>query len=422
MRYFVGKFRELRSAERKAVKSEKIEMSEFTETIEILKNGAELISFSAPSLHTAAFSVVLPFVPQEKAGIYHFAEHMFFERAGGKRAADINGEMSSRGSEIMGYTTKNHMCFNFTCRKEVFADQLGLLYSMLTQKEYGKEEFESVMAVIRNEIYEYEFYDNRAADILREEWYDARFCPSVLGTLDDLAKITSEDLEKTRQSLFNRGMKIFLAGGFSESDKRLAEKLFGMLFLLPYEYSAELKVREKEKSVCKKGRGKNLQVLVTYHVTGADEELKAAASWLKSALFDGMDAQFLKFFEEHGFHFYSVEGNYSVQGDEIVFSWLTYIKRKEKKKFMPLIDKFERSAEKTAFLKLVKPFLWENMVFLYDNPERLCSHYADTYADLGEAVTLTREREMYSSFTDEKLAEAWRKITRSARKIYLIGG
>ena len=51
-----------------------------------LENGASLITFSAPQLHSVAFSVVLPFLPDGTPGVYHLIEHMFFERAGARRA------------------------------------------------------------------------------------------------------------------------------------------------------------------------------------------------------------------------------------------------------------------------------------------------------------------------------------------------
>ena len=51
------------------------------EKSEKLENGAQMISFAAPALNTAAFSVVLPFVPEGRAGSYHCVEHLFFERA-----------------------------------------------------------------------------------------------------------------------------------------------------------------------------------------------------------------------------------------------------------------------------------------------------------------------------------------------------
>lgn len=209
------------------------------EKLETLENGAKMLSFSAPMLNTAAFSVVFPFVPEGRAGRYHCAEHLFFERAGEKRAADINAEMTARGSEIMGYTTKNYMCFNFTCRKEVFADQVGLLFSMLTQKEYGKEEEESVLGVIRNEIFEYEFYDNRIADALREEWYDKRFTSSVLGTSEDIENFTEEEVFEARESLFTDGMTLFLAGAFSQADAEAVKRTFGRLPLQKYVYRPE---------------------------------------------------------------------------------------------------------------------------------------------------------------------------------------
>ena len=106
---------------------------------EKLKNGASMISFCAPHLHTVAFSVVLPFVPEYTPGVYHLVEHLFFERAGERRADEINAEMTSRGSEIDGYTSVSYMCFHFVCRQEVFRPQLRLLHSMLTQREYTEE-------------------------------------------------------------------------------------------------------------------------------------------------------------------------------------------------------------------------------------------------------------------------------------------
>lgn len=393
----------------------------YEEKLEKLKNGAQLLSFSAPALHTAAFSVVFPFVPEGRAGAYHCVEHLFFERAGKRRAPEINAEMTARGSEINGYTAKNYMCFNFVCRKEVFAEQLSLLYSMLTQKEYGEEEEESVLGVIENEIFEYDFYDNRTADILREAWYDERFTKSVLGTAEDLDLFTEEEIDAARESLFTDGMTIFLAGAFSEEDIGAVRRTFGELPLRPYVYAPECKPKEDKKTIEKRGGGKDLQVLVTYHAENADDELKCAAYWLKSALFDGMDAAFLRFFDKNGFHFYSVDGSYSVLGDEIVFSFMTYIKKREKKRFLALVDQFEEEAAWTPFLRLVKPFLFDNTVFLYDNPERLCSHYTEGWADFARPVTLAEEHGRGAEFTDARLSELWRKIARSKRKIYFLG-
>ena len=390
------------------------------EKSEKLENGAQMISFAAPALNTAAFSVVLPFVPEGRAGSYHCVEHLFFERAGQKRAPEINAEMTSRGSEIMGYTTRNYMCFNFSCRKEVFADQLALLYSMLTQKEYGEEEEQSVLDVISNEIFEYDFYDNRTADILRESWYDGRFTKSVLGTAEDLDSFTEEEIAEARESLFTDGMAVFAAGALSERDLQTVRGTFGKIPLRHYGYVPEYGKKQARKKIEKRGRGRDLQVLVTYHLEGANVGDQFAAYWLKSALFDGMDAAFLRFFDRNGFHFYSVDGSYSVLGDEIVFSFSTYIKRKEKKRFLALLDEFEREAEKTPFLKLVRPFLYDNGVFLYDNPERLCSHYTESWADLSRPVTLKEERGIASRFTDGQLARLWRRFAGSERKIYFL--
>ena len=61
-------------------------MSQFCERRGRMPNGAHLVSFRAPLLQTAAFAVVLPFVPEYTPGVYHLVEHMFAERAGERRA------------------------------------------------------------------------------------------------------------------------------------------------------------------------------------------------------------------------------------------------------------------------------------------------------------------------------------------------
>ena len=88
---------------------------------------------------------------------------------------------------------------------------------------------------------------------------------------------------------------------------------------------------------------------------------------------------------------------------------------------MALLNEFEEDAAWTPFLRLVKPFLYDNVAFLYDNPERLCTHYTESWADHLRPITLAEEREMAARFTDQRLSELWRAIVRSERKIYFLG-
>ena len=386
-----------------------------------LPNGAQLLSFSAPHLNSVAFSVVMPFIPEATPGVYHFVEHMFFERAGKMRARQINARMNAHGSEIMGYTAINYMCFNFSCRKEVFAAQLDLLFAMLSQREYGEEEFEKVLPVVRNEIFEYEFYDTRAGDILRDLWFDSRYINSVLGSASVLERVGSDELREARERLFSKDICLFLAGAFSDEDVRRVEETFGKMPLVERENPPPRREETETREYNRRGRGREMQVLVTYHVEQADRMLKMAAHWLRSALFDGLDAAFFRFFGDRGFQFYSVDGNYNIRGDELVFSYLAHIEKKEMKEFTELVNEFEQAAAKTDFISLVRPYLYDNIVFLFDNPERLCSHYVDTWADLSEPVTLREETEFCGAFTNESLARCWERIVASLRRIFYIG-
>lgn len=386
-----------------------------------LDNGAKMISFCAPHLHTVSFSVVLPFVPEYTPGVYHLVEHLFFERAGARRAEQINAEMTAHGSEIDGYTSVNYMCFRFTCREETFVPQLRLLYDMLTQKEYGEEELQKVLPVIENEIFENGFYDGRAGDVLCDLWFDSRYASSILGDSGVLGKVADEEIASARESLFTTELCVFLAGGFTAEDEKAVSDTFGKI---PLKRCVNTPPRTEERQMqplTKIGRGRELQVLVTYHEERADYELKMAAHWLRSALFDGLDAAAFRYFDGKGFPFYSIEGNYNVRGDELLFSYLVHIEKRDKKYFLPLIDGFERAAEKTDFISLVRPYLYENLILLPDNPENLCGHYVNVWQDMSCPVTLKEESEFCGAFTNERLARCWRTISRSLRRVFLIG-
>lgn len=391
------------------------------ETASRMKNGAKMIAFHAPELNSVAFSVVLPFEPEATPGVYHLIEHMFFERAGERRADEINAAMTAHGSEIMGYTAVNYMCFNFSCRKEVFLPQLKLLFSMLIHRDYERADFDKVLPVIRNEIFECAFYDGRAGDILRELWFDSRYISSVLGSGAVLERLEPAEIREVREKLFSEDMCVFLAGAYSEEDERAVQESFGNISLCRREVTPPRKEEKETREVNKCGRGRELQTLVTYHVERADKELKLAAHWLRSGLFDGLDAAFFRFFDKNGFQFYSVDGNYNIRGDELVFSYLMHIEKKDKKRIAELIDEFETEAEKTDFVALVKPYLYDNLVFLFDNPERLCAHYVDSWEALGEPFTLREEAAFGARFTNASLAKCWRRIASSLRRIFYIG-
>ena len=396
-------------------------MSGISERCGKLKNGATLLTCSAPHLHSVAFSVVMPFVPDGTPGVYHLIEHMFFERAGARRAEEINAEQTVRGSDINAYTSNHYMCFNFTCRPEVFRDQLHLLYDMLSEQNFGEEELEKVLPVIRNEIYEGDFYDARSGELLQELWFDSRYISSVLGSYGVLEGLTPEEVAQEREKLYSRDMCLFLAGAFTAQDAQEVLDTFGSL---PLHARKVPPAREEEKVTRAEncvGRGRDLQILVTYHVEKASFELKMAAHWLRSALFDGLDASAFRYFDGKGFQFYSIDGNYNIRGDELIFSYLVHIEKSDKKYFLPLVDGFERAAEKTDFVSLVRPYLYDNLVFLFDNPERLCAHYVDAWQDMSAPATLREEAEFCGSFTNEQLAANWRRIARSLRRVFLIG-
>ena len=392
-----------------------------SEKKQTLANGAEMVTLCAPALHTVSFTAVLPFAPAEPAGLYHYIEHLFFERAGELRAEGINAAMTANGAEIRAYTTQTYMCFTFTCRKEVFRSELALLFSMLSQREYDEEELSKVLPVIRNEMFEDNFYDIRSGDVIRSLWYDCRYNLPVLGDIRELEQVTREELDSCRRMLFNTGMRLFLAAGLFAVDEGSVRETFGGMPLQPFAVPAAPKNGRAPLPAIRRGRGRELQALVTYHVSDADKELRLAAHGLRSGLFDGLDSAFYSFFGDWGFKFYSVEADFAIRGSELVFSYLTSIKKKERGLFDVLVSRFETAGEKADFVGLSRPYLYDDLILLPDNPERLCTHYAETWADVGETVTLSEEAAFCEGLTNARLAALWRRVAASHRRVFYLG-
>lgn len=393
-----------------------------TENVFRLKNGASMLTARNEALHSVSFSVVFPFCAHKTAGTYHFIEHLFFERAGELRAEEINRKMSECGSEILAYTAKNHMCFSFHCRREVFGEMLGLLCSMLSEKGHGQEEFDKVLPVVENEIFEYGFYDYAREDILRELWYDANYRESVLGTPKTLEALNLSVLRSARDGLFTDAVHIYLVGGFDERDEATVKRAFESFTLSAFQTAEPVEAPPKYRGeMHKKGRGKDLQMMFTYHVREVGEEEIFCAPFLKNAIFYGMDALFNEFMTQSGFPFYSVDADYAVQGKELLFYWLVHVKRREVKNFKRVAEDFERAVLKAPLMGVVRPFMGENLVFLYDNPERLVNHYTDAFEDTFRNVTLQESRSFAAELSDNRLYDVWKTLLGGERKIFLIG-
>lgn len=165
------------------------------------------------------------------------------------------------------------------------------------------------------------------------------FCANS-GTMRDTAKacsarpkalrsLTLETLQKARDGLFTDAMHIFLAGGFSETELSLVKEAFESFSLSPFSPLPPVSAPPRYlKDVEKVGRGRDLQMMFTYHVKDVSEEEIFLSPYLKNAVFYGMDAVFNEFMTAEGFPFYSVDADYAVLGGELIFYWLVHVKKR----------------------------------------------------------------------------------------------
>ena len=97
------------------------------------------------------------------------------------------------------------------------------------------------------------------------------------------------------------------------------------------------------------------------------------------------------------------------------------MKKRDVNAFKEVAQVFERAVLKAPLMSVVRPFLGDNLVFLYDNPERLVNRYTDLFEDSFRAVTLEESRRLAMELSDNRLYDVWKTFLLGEKKIFLIG-
>ena len=101
-------------------------------------------------------------------GVSHFAEHMAFIGAGGRREESVSADAAMLGAELNAYTSHDRTVYFADCPTESLGKTLSLLSEMLFEPNFTEGAFEKERDVILREI-------DMCSDDAGEKVYDNLF-------------------------------------------------------------------------------------------------------------------------------------------------------------------------------------------------------------------------------------------------------
>lgn len=214
-------------------------------TYEKLENGLEIFLYNKRestnnyvTFTTKFGSIYNEFVPLEESkmkrvphGVAHFLEHKVFVQKEGLQPEEF---FSKSGALCNAYTTFKNTTYLFSGPDELKENVLYLL-DYVQNPYFTEENVESEKGIITQEIH---MCDDNPTDVLYEyirknSFYNNPFKDSIIGTTEDISKITKDILYTCYNTFYHpQNMFLVITGNFDEEDlleaikKNQSEKSF----------------------------------------------------------------------------------------------------------------------------------------------------------------------------------------------------
>ncbi len=197
-----------------------------------LKNGAIMLY---QKKKTGCTSVAAGFLFGKNRDKYneptaHFCEHMLFNETEKHNKEELSEMQAKIFSNQNAYTSLTSLFFTFTRANKMFLPALRLCSEMLLNTKFEKKYIESEKGVIKQELIRRNNDQNRQniSAFIRCKRDNHNLSTMVLGSEEEIDKITAKDLKKFRDETFiSQNFYISFVGDISlYKAKRLANKMF----------------------------------------------------------------------------------------------------------------------------------------------------------------------------------------------------
>lgn len=194
-----------------------------------LGNGLRVVTVALPHLHSADVAVYLKVGgrndPSGLSGLSHFLEHMLFRgTAEYASSLEIEAAFESLGGGVNAATDADSTCFYGRIHPRYAEQGLGILASMLLRPQLEGIELER--RIIGEEALEdiSQDGDEISPDVVvgRLLWPDHPLSESTVGRLEDIGRITVEDLREHHQRWYRPNNAVVVAAGPLEHEQMVA--------------------------------------------------------------------------------------------------------------------------------------------------------------------------------------------------------
>lgn len=162
----------------------------------------------------------------EKKGLYggaHFLEHMLFKGTRRRNALQISQEIESRGGDLNAFTAEEMTCYYARLDADHLDLALDVLFDMLWNSNFPKEEIERERGVILEEI---RMYEDQPSSLVTEKlnqaiWPKYGIGRPIAGSPESVTEMRRADLmDFWRQHYSPESLVVSVAGGVDEEKVR----------------------------------------------------------------------------------------------------------------------------------------------------------------------------------------------------------
>lgn len=272
-------------------------------------------------------------------GISHFIEHMVFKGSKLRSARQIAEEMDSIGGQLNGFTEKESTCFYIKVLNTHVKQGLDILFDMVFNPAFKKEDIEKEKQVIFEEILtELDSPEDLAYNLLAKTiWRGHPLSLPVLGTISTIKKLNEEQIVNYYNNHYSKdNIVISIAGNFDNNIYEILQKYLSKIQRNNIVSQSTFPIWHKNKSFYEKDFE---QVNLCIGLPGITYDFKKAYALaiINNAFGGGMSSRlFQKIREDKGL-VYSIYSYPSLYDQAGVFSIFASMKANNFKKVYDLI-------------------------------------------------------------------------------------
>ena len=255
-------------------------------------------------------------------GISHFLEHLFFK--GGEKyqtPKDVAEAVDKFGGEFNAYTGDEFAGYYVKCGPQFIEKAIDVLWDMMMNAKFPKEELEREKWVV---IQELKMYEDNPMSLVMQKWQERYFGPNsygrpIVGTIENINSFTQEMLFEHKTNLYTKDNLIIVVSGKILDKQAIVDQITTLFGSLPDTKKVQIPDFPKdhlptEQSAFFDKKTEQNHMIITFPGFDGNDPKRFAANILATYVGGNMSSRlFQNIREKQGLCYYIRAANYSSQ-------------------------------------------------------------------------------------------------------------